>query len=176
LVQVLEEEDSHSLDGSRVALAGEDAKDLVGLAAVDLEHEAVQVHTGSGILAVDDSDPVEVSKSNGGWRMQVDPRIEDIQAVVVHKAREEDAHNVLELSGQEDMILEDIVPDAQDLVVALEEEDLAAAEAAHRQFVHLLGVQEVHEEILGCSIAQSHVPPRVGIADAERAALQSQPC
>ena len=71
---------------------------------------------------------------------------------------------------------EDIVPDAQGLVVVLEEEELAAAEAAHRQFFHLLEVQEVHEVILGCSIAQSHVPQMVGIAGAERAALQSQPC
>lgn len=65
-MQVLAEEDSHSLDGSRAALAGEDAKDLVELAAVDLAHEAVLAHMGSDILAEDDSDPVEVSKSSGG--------------------------------------------------------------------------------------------------------------
>lgn len=108
--------------------------------------------------------------------MQVDPRIEDIQAVVVRKPPEEDARNVLELLGQEDMVQEDIVPGAQGLVVVLGEEDLAAAAAAHRQFFHLLEAPEVHEEILGCSIAQSHVPQTVGIAGAERAALQSQPC
>lgn len=64
-MQVLEEEDSHSLGGSRVALATaeEDGMDLVESAAVALGHEAVLVHTGNGILAVDGWDPSEVSKS-----------------------------------------------------------------------------------------------------------------
>lgn len=108
--------------------------------------------------------------------MQTNSRIEDTQVGVVHIDPEEDARNVLELLGLVDMAPEDIVPDAQGLVVVLEEEGLGVAEAAHRHFVHLLEVLEVHEEILGCSIAQSHVPQLVGIVDAECAALRSQPC
>jgi hypothetical protein len=49
-----------------VAQAKEDAKDLVELAAVGLDHEVVLVHMDSGILAVDDWDPGEVSTSRLG--------------------------------------------------------------------------------------------------------------
>jgi hypothetical protein len=59
-------EDSHSRVRSRVAQAKEDAKDLVELAAVGLDHEVVLVHMDSGILAVDDWDPGEVSTSRLG--------------------------------------------------------------------------------------------------------------
>jgi hypothetical protein len=121
----------------------------------------------------------------GSWRSQyvtsgiehaINLRIEDTQAVVVHTALVEDARSALELLGPVDTAQEDIVPDAQGLAVVLEEEGLVVAEAAHRHFFHLLGVLEVHAEILDYSIAQSHVPQPVDIVDAERATLRSQPC
>lgn len=62
-MQVLEEEDSHSLHGNRmVALAEEGAKDLAALAVVALEHVVVLGDMRSGILEVDGLDPVEVSE------------------------------------------------------------------------------------------------------------------
>jgi hypothetical protein len=62
LVQVLGEEGSHSLDGSMVVLAEEDAKDLAALAVVALERVVVLGDMRSGILEVDGSDPIQVSK------------------------------------------------------------------------------------------------------------------
>lgn len=61
-MQVLGEEDSHSLDGNMVALAEEGAKDLAALAVVALEHVVVLGDMRSGILEVDGLDPVEVSE------------------------------------------------------------------------------------------------------------------
>lgn len=170
------EEGSHSPGGSRAALAAADAKDLVELAAGALEHEAVLGHMDNDIPGVDDLDPVKVSQLYQGRVMQVDPRIEDTQEVVVRTALDEAAHTVLESLGQEDMVQQDIAPGAQDLVVVHEgEEDLAAAGAAGRHFSHLSGVQEAHESIPDCNIVQSHVPQMVGMVDAARATLQFRP-
>lgn len=105
--------------------------------------------------------------------MQLDRRIEDTQAAAVHTALLEDARSALELLGQVDMGQEGTEPDVQGPVVVLEEADLAVVEAVHRHFFHLLEVQEVHEEILGCSTVQSHPQP-VDIVDADHASLRCQ--
>jgi hypothetical protein len=108
--------------------------------------------------------------------MKSDSRIEGNQERVVHIGLVVVARNVLVPLDQEDMGLEDTGLDEQGLVVVLDEEVLAAAEAADRRFHRLLEAHEVHEEILGCSIGQNHVPLRVGIVGAERATLRSRPC
>ena len=105
-----------------------------------------------------------------------DLHIEDIQVGEVHSALEGVARSALEPLDQEDTVQEGMVPDAQDPVVVLEEAaDLGAAEPVDSHLSHLLEAQEVHEEILDCSIVQNHVPRTVGIVDAERVVLQSRP-
>ena len=101
--------------------------------------------------------------------------IEDTQQAAVHNVLEVEAHSVLEPLDQEGMAQEDMGPDARDLAAALEEEDLAAVEAAGRQISHLLEAREVREATLDCSIALDHVPQTVDIVDAEREALQFRP-
>ena len=69
-MQVLEEEDSHSLHGNRmVALAEEGAKDRAALAVVALERVVALEDRRSGNLEVDGSDPIEVSKLYQRWVM-----------------------------------------------------------------------------------------------------------